>query len=510
MQVKSSLQKNLTQKQSLHLTSAMQTSLRILQLNQLELQMEIVEALNSNIMLELEDHEDYNIAEQVEQSLMTQNCENDVQEDLNHTESEQIVDLDLTQDYVADVETDWDSSENWENSYQFDSQNEENQEFVEVEHETLQQFLLWQLEMSKLSARDYIIAEYLIDLINDEGYLLVDLKEILMSLQPVLEDVESDEIIAVLKRIQFFEPTGVGARSLTECLLLQIRQLQPQPEWANTAVLLLTQYHQHLIKLDFNLLRRSLKVDEEWLRFVLRQLRCLNPKPGLAWGTQETAFSPPDVIVTIENHTPKVVLNSEVIPRLKVNQHYAKIATLAQKESSLLKQHLHDATFFIKSVENRFDTLLKVATAIVKYQRAFFLQEGEHDLHPLQMKTIADELSIHESTVSRAVMGKTLFCTHGLYDLKFFFSNSVGQNSTSNVTDTASGGHLDSDSTAISAVAIKAALRKLIQDEDKRKPLSDNKLVELLAKQDLVLARRTVAKYREALGFASSSERKIL
>lgn len=497
--MKSGLSQSIQQKQTLAMSQSLQLSIRLLQLNQIELQEEISNLLDSNIMLELDDSDGF---EDVSSSLTLNTQTTDTNPENNSSEYENNSALDLDSD---EMQLDWQESDRDFDDGNFEitniSDDDNLLETRNAEHESLHSFLLEQCRFARFSELDSSIAEYIIDNINDDGYLATDLKDIWQDLLKQYPELLYEELEVVLKHIQNFDPPGVGARNIQECLLIQIRQLHPKPSWAETAQLILTKCADLLTKLDLKGIQKQLKIDEEWLRVVLNQLRRLDPKPGQKFIDTTQSYSPPDVLVQVHKQQLIVKLNPEILPKLRINKEYSQIANIPKSDSSVLKQHLNEAQFFIKAVENRFDTLFKVANEIVKYQSAFFFK-GESAIRPLQMKMIAEILEVHESTVSRAVAGKTLFCAHGVYDLKFFFSNQMPNNENGDAN-----GENDEDS---SAVAIRAALKKLIAEEPKEKPLSDSKLESLLKAQGFDVSRRTIAKYRGILGILGSTERKQL
>ncbi len=475
------LQTRLAIKQRLAMTQGLQQAIRILQLNQQDLQLEINEFLDSNIMLEYDYERDQEPLESLEEHF----------EEKSGDES-----LDFDEEGSVTVETDWDYYSGGETSYSAgpDEENDPLNQLTEAHRTTVHEDLLWQLEVSQFTERERAIGKCIISEINHEGYFLTSLYEIKEWLEAVYADITIAEMEAVLKRIQAFEPSGIAARSVEESLVNQINDLTPRPYWADHAVTLLEKGKKDLERLNIPKLRRLLGIDEELLRVILGELQRLDPKPGYKIGGSNVGGIRPEIIVTLDGRLINVALNDEVVPKLRINKEYATIAKFANEDGSMLRTHLSDAQGFIRSIHSRFDTMLMVAEEIVRFQRAFFF-EGASAIRPLQLKDIADRLDFSESTISRAVNGKYMLCPTGTYELKFFFSNQVALSSA------------DGDEDA-SAVAIRAELQKIIDQENPEKPYSDAKLVTLLEEHGYKIARRTVAKYRDVLGIPSSTDRK--
>tara|TARA_Y100001951_G_scaffold83836_1_gene72951 strand:+ start:1 stop:1374 length:1374 start_codon:yes stop_codon:yes gene_type:complete len=359
---------------------------------------------------------------------------------------------------------------------------------------SLQSHLLWQLNLAPMSDTDRLIATTLIDCINEQGYLEETLQEIVDSFDPELE-IELDEVEVVLRRIQQFEPAGIGARDLRECLLLQLRQLPDRTPWLNEAKRLVSDYLDILGSRDYSLLMRRMKIKEDDLRQVIELIQSLNPRPGSQIEASEPEYVVPDVIVRKHNDRWLVELNQEAMPRLRVNAQYAGFVKRADSsaDNTFMRNQLQEARWFIKSLLSRNETLMKVATQIVEHQRAF-LEHGDEAMKPLVLHDIAEAVGMHESTISRVTTQKYMHTPRGIYELKYFFSSHVS---------TAEGGEC-------SSTAIRAIIKKLVAAENQKKPLSDSKIAGLLEAQGIQVARRTVAKYRESLGIAPSSERKRL
>lgn len=367
--------------------------------------------------------------------------------------------------------------------------------------ESLQDHLRWQLNLSPMSDTDRTIALAIIDAIGPDGMLTTSLEDILDGLRDeedagADEDgLELDEVAAVLKRVQQFDPTGVAARNLAECLTLQLRQLPPDTPWRSEALSLAGDHLALLGARDFAALKRKLKLAEEELAAVIGLIQTLNPRPGSSIATESTEYVVPDVLVARKNGRWTVELNGEATPRLRINESYAGLVKRADNSSdnTFLRDNLQEARWFLKSLQSRNETLLKVATKIVEHQRGF-LEYGEEAMKPLVLHDIAEAVDMHESTISRVTNRKYMHTPRGIFELKYFFSSHVS---------TASGGE-------VSSTAIRALIKKLTAEENPRKPLSDNKIAAILADQNINVARRTVAKYRESLSIPPSNERKRL
>lgn len=491
--------------QQLTMTPQLQQAIRLLQLSTLDLQQEIQEALDSNPMLEREedgddfDHSDP-MAESVEKKPESTSAEqsepdNSYEEPINTVENLEEGDWG---DRIPD-ELPVDTA--WEDIYQtsassLPSSDDDEWDFTTRTSagESLQSHLLWQLNLAPMSDTDRLIAATLIDCINPQGYLDETLEEVLESFDPELE-IELDEVEVVLRRIQQFEPAGIGARDLRECLLLQLRQLPERTPWLDEAVRLVSDHLDILGNRDYSLLMRRMKLKEDELRQVIDLIQTLNPRPGSQIEASEPEYVVPDVIVRKHNGRWLVELNQEAMPRLRVNAQYAGFVKRADAsaDNTFMRNQLQEARWFIKSLLSRNETLMKVATQIVEHQRGFF-EHGDEAMKPLVLHDIAEAVGMHESTISRVTTQKYMHTPRGIYELKYFFSSHVS---------TAEGGEC-------SSTAIRAILKKLVAAENPKKPLSDSKIAGLLEAQGIQVARRTVAKYRESLGIAPSSERKRL
>jgi RNA polymerase sigma-54 factor len=349
-----------------------------------------------------------------------------------------------------------------------------------------------QLRLMALSPRDQIIALAVIDAIDEGGYLAASIEEIQQSLG---DGAEREEIETVLHCIQSFHPPGVAARDLRECLLIQLRQIDPSTPWREQAMELVSKHLEVLAKRDFAQLTRQLGVTEQDLQPILTLIRSLNPRPGNLVEGPPTAYVTPDLIVRKHEGRWQVDLNPEAIPRLRINSHYVKLMrqTRGDDDHRYLKNQLQEARWFLKSLYSRNQTLLRVARCIVERQTAF-LEHGEEAMQPMVLHDIAEELGMHESTISRVTTQKYMYTPRGIFELKYFFSSHVS---------TVTGG-------ACSATALRALIKRMIGAEDPTRPLSDSQIADLLADQGIQVARRTVAKYREIMLIPSARERRYL
>jgi len=353
--------------------------------------------------------------------------------------------------------------------------------------------LLWQLNTTRFSDIDYNIALAFIDAVDGNGRLTQTPEDILSSL--ALPEVELDEVMAVLHRLQHFEPTGIFATDLRECLLIQLRQLSEETPYRDIAGASVNRHLDQIATAEPRQLARRLRCTEVELRGALALIRSLDPMPGAAVGEQKTEYVVPDVFVRRVNGLWRVELNSDIAPKLRINSDYAGLLNKSGSESdkTYVKDNLQEARWFMKGLLNRNETLLKVSAKIVEHQR-LFLEVGEEAMRPLVLAEIAEQIDMHESTISRATTKKYMHTPRGVFELKYFFSSHVA---------TAEGGEC-------SSTAIRALIKKLVLMESPKKPLSDSKLCALLKEQGVMVARRTVAKYREQLNIPPSNARKRL
>ena len=358
---------------------------------------------------------------------------------------------------------------------------------------TLRAHLLSQLSLTNLSERDRRLVTLLIDSLDDDGYLAQDLPE-LLSMLPQELAVEPEELQIALKHLQNFEPAGVGARNLSECLQLQLAAMPECTPYRTPALEVVKNHLAALAARDFSKLKKVLRCDDDCLRAVQKLITGLNPKPGRDFSSEETRYVVPDVVVRKVKNTWVASLNPEAMPRLRVNRLYADILSRNRNAGShQLASQLQEAKWLIKNVQQRFDTILRVSQAIVERQRHFF-EHGEVAMRPLVLREIAEALDLHESTVSRVTTQKFMHTPRGIFELKYFFGSHV---------TTETGG-------SASSTAIRALIKQLVSAENSRKPLSDSQISDILAQQGIVVARRTVAKYRESLQILPVNLRKTL
>ncbi|HHB93333.1 MAG TPA: RNA polymerase factor sigma-54 [Thioploca sp.] len=472
--------------QQITMTPQLQQAIRLLQLSTLELQLEVQQALDSNIMLEsIED----------EYEIEFSNEEHDA------SEPNEIDKL------IEDIPTELATDSEWEDIYDSpftppnlsaNNQEDNNGKDFLLEQssitETLQEHLYWQLDLTPFTEIDHAIAIAIINGIDDDGYLQASFEDIAQSLGSG-NHVTDKEIETVLRRIQHFDPLGIGSRSLSECLTLQLAQYDPDTPWLREAKILIRKYLPLLGSHDYVKLVKRMKLTREELREVIDLIQSLNPRPGSIINNQQVNYITPDVYAKKIKNNWQVELNPEISPKIRINSQYAGL--VKQKDSNIdisnLKNHLQEARWFIKSLKSRQDTLLRVANCIVQRQTGF-LDYGEEAMKPLVLHDIANELEMHESTVSRVTTQKYLHTPRGIFELKYFFSSHVSTNN---------GGEC-------SSIAIRAMIKKLIANENTTKPFSDSKIANLLADMGIKVARRTVAKYREAMVIPPSNERKRL
>ncbi|MFW2036149.1 RNA polymerase factor sigma-54 [Acinetobacter junii] len=470
---------------NLSLTPQLQQAIRLLQLSSLELEQEIQIQLDSNPLLEkIED--------------------NNSIESLNSVEANENKDLtsELNADHLPNdlpVDTEWDDIYTHQSTALATPEYEEREDNRQI-HLSLKEHILEQVNLLHFSRVDKLIAYCIVDSLDDKGFLDADLTDILIAVNQLLrevdsdEDVEEDEVIVVLKHIQRLEPIGVGSRSLAECLQIQLETIKDKTPFLAEAKQLLN-YYELLISNDLNKLLKQTGLSKEQLTNAIELLKTLKPYPGLEFDQQESEYQVPDVVVAKKDQHWNVQLNPDVMPKLRINSFYSNMIRRADQsdDNVYLRNQMLEAKNFIKSIDERHKTLLKVATCIVEHQRAF-LEQGAEAMKPLVLRDVAEEVELHESTVSRVTTNKYMLTPRGLFELKYFFSSHVG---------TTSGGEA-------SSTAIRAMIKKLVSNENPRKPLSDNAIAEMLKKEGIEVARRTVAKYRESLHIPSSSERKVL
>jgi len=504
--MKASLQLKLGQ--SLTMTPQLQQAIRLLQLSTLDLQNEIQEALDSNPLLEVEENFESNensgngenSQQNSPQEEATYNNEGEVPEYDNSSDASTIdTSQALEQPNISDdlpTDATWDdyisagpsapvssSTAGPESDFTYQGETTEN----------LQDHLLWQANLTPFSDTDRAIATAIIDAIEESGYLTQSTEDILQAMAN--SDVELDEVAAVLKRIQHFDPVGVAARTPSECLAIQLKHLDEDTPWRIEAILLVEQFMTLLASRDYRTLARKAKLKEHQLGEAIRLIQTLNPHPGSTILKEKDEYVIPDVSVKKVKGRWVVELNPDCMPKIRVNAQYAALSKSSTNtgDSQFIRGHLQEAKWFIKSLESRNDTLLKVSNCIVMQQRGFF-EYGEEAMKPLVLNDVAEAVEMHESTISRVTTQKYMHTPRGIFELKYFFSSHVS---------TENGGEC-------SSTAIRAIIKKLVAAENTKKPLSDSKIVDLLAEQGIKVARRTIAKYRDALSIPPSNQRKSL
>lgn len=495
--------------QQLTMTPQLQQAIRLLQLSTLDLQQEIQEALESNPMLELDENEPEVDANESNQDEKAQALKESAEASEQNLEQPAPQDSDDFQDLEN---SDWNENvipedlavdSTWEDVYINTSPNSsqsslpsEDSDFESRNSavESLQDHLNWQLNLTPMSDSDRLIAMALIDSIDPNGQLTSSLSSIHAGLIRDL-DIEEDEVLAVLHRIQQFDPVGVGYRDLNECLSLQLAHCDPECPGHTLAGKIIEGFLPQLATRDYKLIMKRLKVKEAELKAALQIILTLNPKPGSEITLSDTPYVIPDVFVTKEKGRWKVELNPDTTPSIRVNQDYAALVGRGDSgsDNAFLKDNLQEARWFLKSLQSRNETLLKVATKIVEHQKGFF-DYGDEAMKPLVLHDIAELVGMHESTISRVTTQKYMHTPRGIYELKYFFSSHVA---------THEGGEC-------SSTAIRALIKKLVASENPQKPLSDSKITSLLGEQGINIARRTIAKYRESLAISPSNERKRL
>ena len=464
--------------QQLTMTPQLQQAIRLLQMPALELQAHIRELLESNVMLEpVEDADTTSGFEAVEPPVaepeVTQAAAADQEPQV------ELVDDHWGEQSVGPADSSWNGEDD-----------DRQQEFADASGQTVQEHLLWQLELAHLPARSLGIARAIVDAINDDGYLMEPLEEIASTLRPEIE-AEIAEIEQVLQRVQQLDPPGIGARSVSECIELQLRQLSAETPGLGTAIAIARSHLELVAGREMSLLRRELKTTEDEIACALTLVRACHPRPGATVSGGSAEYVVPDVFVRRTDHGGwSVEINAATLPRVRLNHGYASLIGRSASHASMRAQ-LQEARWLLKSLEIRNETLMKVSRSIVERQTAF-LEEGDELMRPMILKDIAEAVDMHESTISRVTSGKYMHTPRGVYELRYFFSSQVE----------------GADGSGTSSTAIRAKIRKLVKDESADCPLSDGKIAELLSGEGIPVARRTVAKYREGMGIAPSNERR--
>ncbi|MGH8287701.1 MAG: RNA polymerase factor sigma-54 [Steroidobacteraceae bacterium] len=463
--------------QQLTMTPQLQQAIRLLQLPALELQAHIRELLETNVMLEPVDdgHDEGLDGITLEHS---QTAEPTEAPEPARESAVEVLDESWGDHNVGPAETPWSGEDD-----------DRQQEFADSAGQSLQEYLLWQLELARLEPRELAIARAIVDAISDDGYLTEPLEEIASTLRPEIH-CEPAEVAAALADVQALDPPGVGARSVGECIELQLRQLDPAIPGFNAAIEIARHHLERIAGRELAVVKRELRASDEELACALALVRSCHPRPGATVSAGAAEYVVPDVFVRRTEHGWAVEINSATLPRVRLNQSYANLIGRNASHATMRAQ-LQEARWLLKSLEIRHETLIKVARSIVERQTAF-LEHGEEHMRPMILKDIAEAIGMHESTISRVTSGKYMHTPRGVFELRFFFSSHVE----------------GADGSGTSSTAIRAKIRKLVKDESTDSPLSDGRIAELLSAEGIPVARRTVAKYREAMGIPPSNERR--
>ena len=470
--------------QQLTMTPQLQQAIRLLQLPALELQQTIREALEQNVMLEADDEVEGEVPLEAAESTAAPTADQPSTEPA--AEGPASAEREGESEAAEDL---WDEGPTASTSDTPWSGDDRPQEFTDQSGATLQEHLSWQLEMARLEPREFAIGRAIIDAINDDGYLIDSIDEIRGVLASEL-NVETVEVERVLAVVQAFDPVGIGARTVAECIGLQLAQLDPATPGLATAARIVNEHLDLVAGQQYAALRRTLEVDEEELSRSLALVRSCHPRPGSTIQPSQPDYIVPDVFVRRGPLGWLVELNGGALPKVRLNQGYAGMVTRAA-DHAVMRTQLQEARWLLRSLEIRNETLLKVARCIVARQAAFF-EHGDESMEPMVLRDVAEAVEMHESTISRVTTGKYMHTPRGVFEFRFFFSSHVAA----------------TDGSEMSSTAIRAKIRKLISGEDAANPLSDSRIAELLAADGAQVARRTVAKYREAMQIAPSGERR--
>jgi len=471
----------LRQSQQLALTPQLQQAIRLLQLSTLEVNQEVARLLEENPLLERED-DDPTLPY--------------AHGDAASTSTSTAKDTSTQDEAPQQAGEEWPKDEWNEPSFSAGGTSDDEEDThseVVADTPSLREHLIWQLNMSQLDERDKKIIGLLIDALDENGYLAQPLEEI-AELLPQELDITLDDLETALTQLQNLGEPGIGARDLGECLALQLKALPEHTPCRDLALRIVTQHLSLLAARDFTKLKKALHCDDAALRTAQALILHLKPKPGAEFEQRTADYVVPDVVVERHQGNWRARLNVEAMPRLRVNQMYASILQQrGEKNAQQLSGQLQEARWFIKNLQQRFDTILRVSQAIVDRQR-HFLDYGEIAMRPLVLREIADQLELHESTISRVTTQKFMLTPRGIFELKYFFGSGVA-------TDT--GG-------TCSSTAIRALIKQLVSQENAQHPLSDSSMSGILAQQGILVARRTVAKYRELLHILPANLRKSL
>jgi RNA polymerase sigma-54 factor len=472
--------------QQLTMTPQLQQAIRLLQLPSLDLLAHVRETLETNVMLEAEEEtlEPLGDAVREREEAPEEKDEKYAELDGNSTPSEQREEPEVE---VADEA--WGERTSGPSDTPWSGDDDRSSDFSDQHGQTLQEQLIEQLELAKLSAIDMAIARVITDAITDDGYLTDELEDIRSSLLPEIEATALD-VERVLSAVQSLEPAGVGARNLGECIALQLRQLHPDTPARDTAIRVALEHLDLVAGQQLVLLRRQLRCNESDLEMALALVRSCHPRPGAAVNPAQAEYVIPDVFVRRTDHGWVVEINQATVPRVRVNHAYANLISRSP-DHAMLRTQLQEARWLMRSLEIRNETLVKVARCIVQRQTSFF-ELGEEAMEPLILKDVAEAVEMHESTISRVTTAKYMHTPRGVFEFRYFFSSHVEA----------------ADGTEMSSTAIRAKIKKLISQENPDNPWSDSKLAEILSQEGIPVARRTVAKYREGMQIAPSNERK--
>ena len=495
--------------QQLTMTPQLQQAIKLLQLSTIELSQEITEQLYSNPLLVVDEEtsnpgtskSDMESSDSRDTTTIDLNADDsDIQQAATDATDKPFTEDESDSDWTTEKTTDLPVDASWEESFNTStpaSSGIEEGNWEQVYHvtESLQDHLLWQLNLTPFSQRDQQIAEAYIDAIEPSGMISGNLSDILSyhHAKDTDDPIEDDELLAVLHRLQQFDPPGIFGRDVKETLLIQLNQLSKETPFIEQALRLVSDFLTDIASIDLASLGKKTRYSVEELQGALKLIRSLNPHPGESVSVNDAEYIAPDAYVEKISGRWKVRLNDSNVPRLKINTAYSDLIKRSDNsdQNQYLKDNLAEARWFLRSIESRNDTLMRVAITIVELQQGF-LDHGPIAMKPMVLSDIAVKLELHESTISRVTTAKYLATPQGIFELKYFFSSHVG---------TSAGGEF-------SSTAVCAILKTLIGAEQPSKPLSDNKLMALLEEQGIQVARRTVAKYRESLGIPSSSQRK--
>jgi RNA polymerase sigma-54 factor len=472
--------------QQLTMTPQLQQAIRLLQLPSLDLQAHVRETLETNVMLEADDELPDTAPDVLRE-----------REEVSPPVEEKYAEIDghaTTSDQREEPEVEiadeaWGEQTSGPSDSSWSGDDDRSGDFSDQHSQTLQEQLIEQLELARLSPIDLAIARVIADAITDDGYLEDDLEDVRQSLRPEI-DASTADVERVLAAVQSLEPAGVGARSLGECIALQLRQLHKGTPGRDIAIRVALEHLDLVASQQHVLLRRQLRCSEADLEMALALVRSCHPRPGAAVNPSQAEYVIPDVFVRRTDHGWIVEINQATVPRVRVNQSYANLISRTP-DHAMLRTQLQEARWLMRSLEIRNETLVKVARCIVQRQTAFF-EIGEEAMEPLILKDVAEAVEMHESTISRVTTAKYMHTPRGVFEFRYFFSSHVEA----------------ADGSEMSSTAIRAKIKKLISQENPENPWSDAKLAEILSQEGIPVARRTVAKYREGMQIAPSNERK--